>query len=327
MKLKKNLFDYVENHTNWTIEDKNLDESFPIYIKASYDLWNSSISGLEVLFARVKDPSIGMTIHYNAIKKMQTICTSKVVLVFDSLDSRSINRLIERGISFVVQDKQIYMPFALMQIQTNNQSNIILERPHDLTADADMVLIGYLYGVMNNEMLIKDIAALINRELRATSNALKVLESLEYIHIEKDGRNKKSMFAKKLDIYERLKLTKSSFIKYTFFTNLKLENENFIKSGYSALSQFSTLLDNELPTISISEKKLSMMELDITKCEEEHATCKVEIWNRDPSIFSVDGAINPLYILRLFKDEDDERVEYAIESIEKKVLKNIKADV
>ena len=39
MSLKKEVFDYIQNNTNWTIEDKKLTAKFPIYIKASYDLW------------------------------------------------------------------------------------------------------------------------------------------------------------------------------------------------------------------------------------------------------------------------------------------------
>lgn len=83
------------------------------------------------------------------------------------------------------------------------------------------------------------------------------------------------------------------------------------------------LVDNQLPVVAIGAKEFSIIENEIIKCEEENATCKVEVWDRDPSIFSIDGVINPIYIMRLFKYEDDERVEYALEEIEKKLLEKL----
>ena len=58
----------------------------------------------------------------------------------------------------------------------------------------------------------------------------------------------------------------------------------------------------------------------------EDARYQVEVWNRDPFIFSIDGNVNPLYILRLLKDAHDERTEYALDDIEEKIIKNLKVD-
>ena len=320
MKLKKEIFNYIESNTQWTIQDQELTISFPIYIKSAYDLWNSSVAGLGVLFAKVKNSNTGMTIHYNAMKKIEETCPYRVVLVFDYLDSRSINRLINKHIPFIVKNKQIYMPFAFIQLQTDKSSLEVPNKLKDLTPDADTILIGYLNNKLTDEMMIKDIANIINREVRATSTALTVLESLEYIKVQKIGRKKKIYFIPKKDVYEQLKKNGKSPIKYTFYTDSNILNEYSTKSGYSAISKFSMLIDNSIPTIAIYVKKLSKIEIDNIKCEKENALYVVEVWNREPSIFSIEDTINPLYVLRLLKDEDDERTEYALEDIENKII-------
>jgi len=324
MKLRKELFQYIESNTNWTIEKKQLDISLPLYIKSGYELWNSSIAGFGVLFARVKDNNAGMTIHYNAIKKIEELCPCHVVLVFDYLDSRSINRLINKHIPFVIKDKQIYMPFALMQMQTNKSSTTALKKIQDLTPDADTILVGYLDNKFHNEIMIKDIASIIDREARATSIALALLESLEYLRIEKHGRSKIVYFIPKEEIYERLKNDGKSPIKYLFYTNTKFFNEYAITSGYSALEKFSTLMNNSLPTIAISSKKLALVASNNIACEKEDAEYQVEVWNRNPLIFSIDCSVNPLYILRILKGEHDERTQYALDDLEEKIIKNFK---
>jgi len=275
MKLKKELFNYIESNTGWTIQDKKLDIHFPIYIKATYDLWSTNIADFGILFAKVKDKNTSMITHYNAIKKIEESCLCRVVLVFDYLDSRSVSRLTNKHIPFIVINKYIYMPFAFMQLQTNKQLTI-QNKLQDLTADADTVLIGYLDNKIHNNMIIKDIAYMINREVRATSIALSILESLEYIHIEKHGREKKAYFITKEEIYEKLKQSAKSPIKYTFFSNQSLTNEHIVKSGYSAMSKFSTLIDNTIHTIAISSKEFSKIESNTIKCEKENALYSVE---------------------------------------------------
>jgi len=324
MRLKKEVFNYIEKNSNWEIKDKELQVSLPLYIKSNYELWNSSIAGLDVLFARVKELKLGMPTHYNAVKKIEEFCSCNVVLVFDSLDSRSINRLIKKHISFVVKDKQIYMPFALMQLQTNKSLNRALKKVYDLNPDADTILVGYLSNQITNGIMIKDIASIISREARSTSIALALLESLEYLRVEKHGRSKVVYFISQHEVYERLKEKGKSPIKYMFYTNAELLDTDVVLSGYSALEKFSRLMDDALATLAISEKQLSSVVLDNIICEKEEAIYQVEVWNRNPLIFSIDGSVNPLYLLRLFNDEYDERTEDALEELEENIIQKFR---
>ena len=292
----------------------------PLYIKAGYELWGASIEGISVVFASIKDESVDIRVHQNAYKRLSEITSCEIVLVFEKLDSRSANSLIKKQVAFVLKDKQIYMPFALMQIQTQNSQNIPI-KPAFLSSDADMILIGYLDDKISDGMIIKGIAQIINRELRATSQALKLLESLGYVHIDVQGRCKYMYFISKKEIYDRLKMESKSPIKYTFFT------KNFptktVYSGYTALSNYSTLIDSQTQTLAISHKMITAKELESLQCDEDEALQIVEVWDRDPSIFSHDETINPMYVVRFFYKDDDERVQEAIENIEIKIIKKL----
>ena len=324
MKLKKEIFSYIEKNTNWTIQGKTLEMNFPLYIKSNYELWNSSIAGVNVLFARVKEINLSMPTHYNAVKKIEELCSCNVVLVFASLDSRSIHRLIKKHISFVAKDKQIFMPFALMQIQTNKSSSKSLKKVYDLSPDADTILVGYLCNKITDGMMIKDIASIISREVRATSVALTLLESLEYLRLEKHGRSKVVYFIPQNEVYDSFKEKWKSPIKYTFYINRKLLNEDTVFSGYSALEKFSRLMDGTLTTFAISDKQLSSVVLNDIICEKEEAIHQIEVWNRNPHIFAIDDSVNPLYLLRLFSDEYDERTEDALEELEENIIKKFR---
>lgn len=205
MKYKDALFHYIETTTGYGIQEKELTMSLPLYIQAGYDLWSCSVSGFGVVFAHVKDTTTDMRIHYNAVRKIEEKCPCYVVLVFDSLGSRNINRLIEKRQSFVIIDKYVYMPFALMQMKSEKLQPIPRKNFQSLTPDADMILIGYLNKNIQSGFMISQIASMIDRDIRATSAALSILESFEYVRIEKEGRSKHIVFNSAEDVYDRLK--------------------------------------------------------------------------------------------------------------------------
>ena len=323
MNTKKDLFNFIETSTNWVINEKEFHIKIPLYIKAAYELWNTEIAGFGVLFLKIKDPQVDMRIHQNAVKKIEELCSCKAVLVFEKLDGRNANSLIKKHIPFIIENKQIYMPFALIQMQTEHVK-AKQKKYNQLTVDADIILIGYLDNMIANGMIIKDISEILNRDFRAVSNALDVLESFSFVNIEKVGRSKQVYFIPKLEVYERLKENIKSPIKYTFYTEKNLEKEN-IFSGYSALAKYTSLLDESIKTIAVSQKALKSMNIEeLLECDKDIAKYKIEVWDRDPFLFSHNNAINPLYLLRILKNIEDERTQYALEEIEENILVRIK---
>ncbi|MGD9555018.1 MAG: hypothetical protein AB7D96_10860 [Arcobacteraceae bacterium] len=324
MKTKKDLFNFIETSTNWVVNEKELHIKMPLYINAAYELWNTEIAGFGVLFLKIKDSQVDMRIHQNAVKKIEELCPCRAVLVFEKLDGRNTNSLIKKHIPFIIENKQIYMPFALVQMQTEHLK-VNQKIYNELTVDADTILIGYLDNIIFNGMIIKEISEITNRDFRMISNALDVLESFNFINIERLGRSKQIYFIPKEEVYERLKENSRSPIKYTFYTQKILDKEN-IFSGYSALAKYTSLLDESIKTIAVSQKILKNMNLQELECDKDIANYKIEVWDRDPSLFSYNNTINPLYLLRILRNIDDERTEYALEEIEKNILVKIKED-
>lgn len=322
MNTKKDLFNFIKTSTNWIVNEKELHIKIPLYIKAAYELWNTEIAGFGVLFLKIKDSQVDMRIHQNAVKKVEELYPCRAVLVFEKLDGRNANSLIKKHIPFIIENKQIYMPFALIQMQTQH-IKMNQKKYNELTVDADIILIGYLDNIISNGMMIKEISQITNRDFRMISNALNVLESFNFINIEKIGRSKQVYFIPKVEVYERLKENSKSPIKYTFYTHDILDNKS-VFSGYSALAKYTSLLDESIKTIAISQKVLKNMNIQELEYDKDIANYKIEVWDREPSLFSHNNAVNPLYLLRILKNIEDERTEYALEEIEENILVEIK---
>jgi len=318
MDKKQTLFNYIKQVTEWKVEAKKKEIALPLYLRTGYELWYASIADMELVFAYTKEDTQDMRLYAQAYKTLKEKLDSQVVFVFNYLDTRQINSLIQKHIPFVVLEKYLYLPFVMMQVGTAKESKKLAYKNERLTPDADLVLIGYLDGSIHNDMMVKEIAAAIGREIRSTSAALNLLHDLEYARVQKDGRSKRVRFEAESEIYERLLREGLSPLKKSFFTSSQIFGNKAVKSGYTALSYYTTLMDTGIPTIALSAKAKNLL-LDLNACEEDEALYRVEVWDRDPHTFSQSNVINPLYVLRQFKDDDDERVQYALKEIEEKM--------
>lgn len=325
--MKKDIIAYIENTTGWKIQNQTDSFAFPLYLTLTYEHFVCSISGVEMIFLIVKEKQLDLRMHGNAIKKIKEISKyDNVVLVFNETNSQVIHQLIDKHRAFVVLNKYIYLPFALMQIETFDFIDKPKIKTQEISSDADMILIGYLFNHIHNNFNIKKISLCLNRNTREVSAALTILESHNYLHLIKEGRSKKIEFIQsKEEIFDYLKDVKSP-IKNTFYTKSEEVYKKATLSGSSALSENSTLLDSNIKTIAISNKvfySLNTLYKNI-ECYEEDGKYKVEVWNREPSIFSDNKIVNLIYLLRVFKDNNDERISYAIEDVENKILNLVK---
>ena len=313
MKTKEQLFNYIKTHTQWCIQDKELNIAMPLYIKSAYELYNTSVDGFGVLFAKVKESSFDVRMHYNAAKKLEALFSCRVVLVFEKLKPTVQKSLMSKQVPFVVVDSQIFMPFAFTQVQT--PSILPAKQYQKLSPNADLILIGYLDEQIHDGMMIKEVARLIQTELRATSIALDVLESLNYLHIEKEGVSKKVYFISRNDMYEKLEKEALSPLKYLLYTKALPSLETFF-SGYSALAHYSSLMDGSMKTLAIAFSSKLPKLLEEIVCDKEDAIYAIEVWDRNPAIFSKEQTVHPLYLLRYFKHTEDERTQEALKTIE-----------
>ena len=66
--------------------------------------------------------------------------------------------------------------------------------------------------------------------------------------------------------------------------------------------------------IAFSSKLPKLLEEIV--CDKEDAIYAIEVWDRNPAIFSKEQTVHPLYLLRYFKHTEDERTQEALKTIE-----------
>jgi len=315
MSLKKEILNYIEKTTSWQITEDDLTVTLPFHIKRRYELWSATIAGKKVLFAHGNEVDIRR--YYKTVFFIEESADVNVILVFDKLNLSDRERFIKKHISFVVKDKYIYMPFALMQIESEERASFP-QKIKPLSPLADTLLLGYLVKEIASNLMISEIATLLSQTIRDVSNALVLLEQHGFVRIDKQGRKKMVYFKNEEEAFDYFVVQQHLPIKSTFFTDSNIEENKIIYSSFSALSKQSTLVDNSLRTVAIHIKDKLFLK-SLRECFEEDAKYKVEVWDRDPLVFSINNRVNSLYLLRFFNYNDDERIDHALADIKKKI--------
>jgi hypothetical protein len=293
----------------------------PHYLKLSFQIWSGRLIGTDCLFLFSKDSD---DVAVPSLEKQLTALRSKiqyaVVFVFDSLSSRTAQRLVKRRIPFVVIGRQIYLPFLLvkLQLERNQPTHQVPRKP--LSPAAESLLIGQLLDARFEGMSGAQIAPILKDSAMTASKAIRELVDRRLCKFKIVGRKKLLTFGDRLPLWESAKTTLRNPIQTIAYSKSK-PKIHWVYSGISSLSKTSLLSDDRIQTIAVYRRDFRQLADDhaSNQSEEEGSSYKVEIWNRKPWLFSQENSIDPISLFLSLRSDPDERVQIELERIMKKI--------
>ena len=93
--------------------------------------------------------------------------------------------------------------------------------------------------------------------------------------------------------------------------------QSTLPTGITALSTYSMINEPTYPEYAISRdvwKDLKEKEVELIPVEYP-GTCLLQIWCYNPAVLEVNGEVDPFSLYLSLQDEDDERVEMALEQL------------
>jgi len=231
------------------LKEKKMD--IPIYLM-KYDFISISILDKEVLFVAPKE-KLNLK-SYNVQKnKIEKIFNCPVVLVVKGLRAYQRKILIEKQIMFVEEEgKQLFMPMfgvALMENSNEGQKKEITL----FTPQTQLIALFFIYEQKPN-IMVKDIMEKTQLNKMAISRGISVLIDMNVLTYEMIGNIK--YYSRKISEAEFLEKIQPFMISpiYKQFTIKKINlPKQAIKAGYTALAEYSMIMDDELGTYAISK--------------------------------------------------------------------------
>ena len=284
----------------------------PNYIHARYRLQEMSLDGKKAVFAYPKtdmDPVNAIKKH---LERIQRTAGAPVILVPDHLTYRQREYLLRAHIPFIVDGKQIYLPFMAVYLQERCDS----ERTEiaSILPSAQLLLLYYIYHGCG-KLLTSDAADALSFTATSISRASRQLEDLGLVQTEKRGVQKVLYSEKEpQELFEAAKSCLTNPVKRTIYVPKVEIKEKLLMSGYSALSEYSML--NPPAVGCYASGSVSSWEKNATgKLQNSDDQCAVELWRYNPNKLASGEIVDRLSLTLALRDDEDERIEEAVEEM------------
>lgn len=296
--------------------------SLPMYLQNTYVFIEVSLLGKSYLLFFSSDGEIEESVSKISkhVDVIQRYYGQNIIYLTEGITSFKRRDLIEQRVNFIVPGMQLYLPLAAIDFR-ETYKKAGMSDIQSLSATAQSVVLMHLYGQIGSDLLSKQVMDLLGVSKINVSRAFNELISLKLADAKKVGRNKVLNFY--LDKTELWKKAQPHFInpvkKRVWVDNQQLKNIQeikLIKSGESALSEYSMIISPQTPTYALNSKEWSTIKrlFHIHESFKHDEAIEVELWRYEPSILSNNKIVDPLSLV-LSLDTDDERIEIVKDEI------------
>jgi DNA-binding MarR family transcriptional regulator len=301
--------------------------AMPFLLRERYDFFTLFLLGTQRLLMAAKDkkeetPAVVRS-HVDMAKQHWN---GEVIYVPQVITSFNRTRLIEQNISFIVPGRQLYLPdlgvalsehfkkFAMTPIETYSPTTqmVILD-----------ALVNGSKEILNGATLAKK----FNCSPMTITRVLNEIEETGLADVQTRGRERKIEFhLTKRELWEKAKAQLRDPVKMSE-TNYErnLDSRGYMIAGLTALSHYSGLAEPEEKTYAtynyIDPKWLKRTRADYMSPPDwdPNQKARLEVWTYDPKFFAKKGFVDQFSLYLAFRNDQDERVEAALEEMMEKV--------
>ena len=241
--------------------------------------------------------------------RLKVILHLPVVFLFRNLQFVERNRLIDRGVYFIVSDKFAFLPFLII-----NYKETIHKKAEELSSVAQYILLYHLQIDDMNGWSMADMGEKLPYTYVTISRAFKNLEELRLCKIEMDEKRVKRIFFEgtKNEVWERSLPFLKNPIKKKLYCDDIVTNLPFIEGGVTALAHYTSLNPDETKTYVMDAKGYKDLQRNsiFVNRNDVEGSIIIEIWNYPPLHQDYADSLSLYLTLR---DDRDPRTEKELE--------------
>lgn len=284
----------------------------PNFIATRYRLQLVSMNGQRAIFLYPATELEQIEVLKKHIARIQKNENLPVVLVLKELTYRQKESLLREKIPFIVDGRQIYLPFMAVYLQ--ERCNAEKKSREGILPSAQMLLLHFIYGGAR-ELSTSQAAKDLKLTPTSISRASKQLEKMGLLQIKKKGvqRILQSEDSPKM-LFRKAENKLLNPIKRTIYIPKKFVGIDLLESGYSALAEYSML---NAPNIKCyaTEKISQWNDVMTNSLQDSQVQVAVEMWRYNPRKLSTRNMVDALSLALALREDADERVEEAVEEM------------
>lgn len=232
-------------------ENKEVYKKLPLAYRGRYDIFTVETNGALWMAIHPKDDA-GLVMLRRDRAGVEKMTGLNCAIFLDRTTFYIKEKLMEEGIPFVIDGKQVFLPFIGYLLSKENERE--LPPVHLISFLTQKMLLIAIYERWN-EVRVSGAA---KRLEVSTKSASRCFDELEYLNVNVLGMKGKSRVINIPDEREQLWQQIESVLRnpvirrFILRKDMKLEK----KAGISALCEYSLLSDNAYPTYAVTKKEL-----------------------------------------------------------------------
>lgn len=233
-------------------QNNEIYKKLPLAYRGRYDIYKVETNGVHWLVIHPKD-EIGLVMLRKDRARVEKAAELNCALFLERASFYIKEKLMEEGIPFVIQDKQVFLPFIGYLLNCAKERN--LEPVHLISFLTQKMLLMAIYEKWN-DMKVSDAAEKLSISRKSASRCF---DELEYLNIDVLGMKGKSRVIRITGDRKRLWEQVIGKMRNPVIRRFILcEDVKFYKmAGISALSEYSLLSDNDYPTYAVTKKEIT----------------------------------------------------------------------
>ena len=291
-------------------ENKEVYKKLPLAYRGRYDIFTVETNGVLWMAIHPKD-DIGLVVLRRDRVGVEKITGLNCAVFLDRTTFYIKEKMIEEGIPFVIDRKQVFLPFIGYLLSKGNERE--LAPVHLISFLTQKMLLMAIYERWN-EVKVSDAA---KRLEVSTKSASRCFDELEYLNIDVLGMKGKSRVINipndRKQLWQQIEhmLRNPVIRRFILRKDMKLEK----KAGISALCEYSLLSDNAYLTYAVTKKELKASGVTEEKQVSELEEIGCAVLELGYFIdFSGKGLQDPLSVVLSLtgEEQEEERIDISI---------------
>jgi DNA-binding MarR family transcriptional regulator len=308
--------------------------NLPMYITQAYKLYDAIVFNINiVLIEQRNEDDFSVLQTEKHLQLIRNTVNKTVVLVLENLQSYNRKRLIEKGINFIVPDKQLFLPELLINLSENYTQPKSKVKNKSLMPSSQFLLLYHIIHRHNNwkieEHSFKEIAKKLDYTPMAVSYAVDDLKNHDLIEVYGEKEKFIKFNLERSELWytaQQQNILESPVLKTVFVDELPF-NVFMLKANASALPEYTSINPSKQQYYAIEKSTFYFLQKNngLLNANDREGKFAIEVWKYNPvtllADFPVDNAVvDPLSLYLSLKDSTDERVEMGLEQIIEKMI-------
>ncbi len=294
--------------------------SLPNYIYERYRLQRVTLDETEAVFVYPKGNLDAVNILQKHLDRIQKAENAPAVLVLTQITYRQKEYLLRERIPFIVEGKQIYLPFMGTYLQERCDGD--QPQADVMPPSAQLLLLYYIWHGCG-ELQTNEAVQKLQFSSMSISRASRQLEAMGLIRCEKRGIQKIIYSEVTPEVlFHKAEAHFRNPVKRTVYVPKSSIGKDLLLCGYSALSEYSSI--NPPQVASFATDSLEPWEKTASKTLLDSADqCALQLWRYDPRILAGGKSVDRLSLALSLQGDKDERVEQSTEEMLNQVWREI----